>query len=149
MVRIIALSGGKEASNVHREILALSMIVIWIHGIEYQGAIGLLVISIWTVGVFAPFGSAFGSVSCALSRPDLNSRIVIVNGLINIGLSYFLILHIGVYGAVLAPFLTELAGYLLTDRILSRQLTVHYSDVWRRTFSQYKSHFIQLKSYLS
>jgi len=30
VVRIIALCGGEEASNIHREILALSMIVIWI-----------------------------------------------------------------------------------------------------------------------
>ena len=112
-------------------IIASPLIIDTLHGESYRPALGLLVISLITVALFTPFGSAFGSVVNALEKPTINSRIVIVNSAINIGLSYLLIRYIGLYGAVIAPFITELFGFVWTSRIIRAQVGIQYGDCFK------------------
>ena len=119
-------------------IIVSPLIVDTLHGASYRPALGLLAISLITVALFTPFGSAFGSVVNALEKPTINSRIVIVNSAINITLSYVLIRYVGLYGAVIAPFITELFGFLWTGRIIKAQAGIHYADCFKRIPYHYR-----------
>lgn len=113
-------------------IIASPVIIEVLHGPSYQPAVGLLVISLLTVALFSPFGSAFGSVVNALEKPNINSKIVMVNSAINISLSYLLIRTIGLYGAVLAPFITELFGFVWTGILIRKNTNISYKSCFER-----------------
>ncbi|MEM6845425.1 MAG: polysaccharide biosynthesis C-terminal domain-containing protein [Bacteroidota bacterium] len=113
-------------------IVASPVIIEVLHGPSYQSAVGLLIISLFTVALFSPFGSAFGSVVNALEKPNINSKIVMVNSAINISLSYLLIRTIGLYGAVLAPFITELFGFIWTGIIIRKNANISYKSCFER-----------------
>ena len=130
-------------------IVASPLIIDLLHGADYRPAQGLLAVSLVTVALFAPFGSAFGSVVNALEQPGINSRIVMVNSVINVTLSYLLIRWIGLYGAVIAPFVTELFGFLWTGRIIYRQTGIRYGVCFRAIPQQYKPWITKLKLALS
>lgn len=123
-------------------IFASPLIIDTLHGSNYHPAIGLLIISLLTVAFFTPFGSAFGSIVNALEKPNINSKIVIVNSIINISLSYFLILQIGLYGAVIAPFLTELFGFIWTGKIIKKSADINYLACFERIPFHY-AHWIR------
>lgn len=129
--------------------LIISMLSPWLiivmHGQEYSPAIGLLIISIWTLAIFSPFGSAFGSIINTIGKPKINSHIVIVNSFINIALSYGLILWIGLYGAVLAPLLTELFGFMWARRIIARNTSIDYNNILMMIPRHYISLYHKLK----
>ena len=112
--------------------LASPFVIETLHGSSYLPAVGLLAVSLLTVALFSPFGSAFGSVVNALDKPNLNSRIVIVNSAINVTLSYLLINTIGLYGAVIAPFMTELFGFVWTGRIIRMDANISYRACFER-----------------
>jgi O-antigen/teichoic acid export membrane protein len=116
-----------------------------LHGADYQPSIGLLVISIWTLAVFTPFGSAFGSIINTIGKPGINSTIVMVNSCINIVLSYFLISWIGLYGAVLAPLLTELFGFIWARKIVSRHTKISYTTIFEKVPNHYKDIFSKIR----
>ena len=126
-------------------IITSPFIIDTLHGANYRPALGLLIISLITVALFTPFGSAFGSVVNALEKPTINSRIVIVNSAINITLSYVLICYVGLYGAVMAPFITELFGFLWTSRIIKTQAGIHYGDCFRSIPHHYGQWIKKLK----
>jgi len=114
-------------------IVSASPVIIEIlHGTSYLPAVGLLVVSLLTVALFSPFGSAFGSIVNALEKPGLNSKIVIVNSILNIALSYALIHTIGLYGAVIAPFMTELFGFIWTGKIIRQDANISYKACFER-----------------
>jgi len=113
-------------------ILASPVIIEVLHGPSYEPAVGLLIISLITVALFSPFGSAFGSVVNALEKPNINSKIVMVNSAINISLSYLLIRTVGLYGAVLAPFFTELFGFVWTGILIRKNTNISYRNCFER-----------------
>lgn len=113
-------------------IIASPMIIEILHGSSYHPAVGLLAISLLTVALFSPFGSAFGSVVNALEKPNLNSRIVMINSAINISMSYLLIRTVGLYGAVFAPFITELFGFIWTGTIIRKNANISYKACFER-----------------
>jgi O-antigen/teichoic acid export membrane protein len=133
--------------------LGISILSPWIilvlHGEEYQPAIGLLIISIWTLAIFSPFGSAFGSIINTIGKPKLNSVIVMVNSIINIVLAYLLILWLGLYGAVLAPLITELFGFLWARKIVRTNTNIDYNNIFSMIPQHYKSVYIKLKTSLA
>lgn len=126
-------------------ILASPLIIELLHGASYLPAVGLLTFSLLTVALFSPFGSAFGSIVNALDKPNLNSKIVIVNSAINIMLSYLLIRCVGLYGAVIAPFITELFGFLWTGRIIQKNSNISYKACYERIPYQYRHWIKKLK----
>ncbi len=98
------------------------------NGSEYLGAAPLLIVMVFTVALYSPFGNAFGSVINALAKPKLNVIVVSVNSAINITLSVLLISTVGLYGAVLAPFLTETIGFFWISIILKKELGIRFQN---------------------
>jgi len=125
--------------------LVSPLVITVIHGQDYQPAIGLLIIGIWTIALFSPFGSAFGSIINTIGKPRINSVIVMVNSFINVTVSYFLISWLGLYGAVLGPLFTELIGFLWARQIIAKNTAIDYNNVLAMIPRHYKSLYNKLK----
>lgn len=124
-------------------------LIFFLNGPEYVPAVGLLIIMIVTISLFAPFGNGFGSMVNSIAKPYLNTQVVAVNSIINIILSVILVRNIGIYGAVLAPFLSELIGFLWIGRILKKELDISFLNCYHLIPSQYKKLFISSKKILT
>ncbi|WP_020533009.1 polysaccharide biosynthesis C-terminal domain-containing protein [Flexithrix dorotheae] len=124
-------------------------LITFLNGPEYVPAAGLLVIMIVTIGLFAPFGNGFGSMVNAITKPHLNTQVVVVNSIINIILSVILVKNIGIYGAVIAPFLSELIGFIWIGKILKKELNIDFINCFQQIPTQYKILFVNLKKFIS
>ncbi len=129
-------------------ILVSPLIIMTLHGKQYLPSIFLLAVSAMTIAVFTPFGGAFGSLANALHKPRLNSLIVMVNSVINIALSYFLITTIGLYGAVLAPLITEIFGFFWAQHLMVKMTGLRYSQIFQSIPDHYRQGYLKLKNYL-
>lgn len=116
-----------------------------LHGPDYQPAVGLLIIAIWTLAIFSPFGSAFGSIINTIGKPQINSTIVLVNSMINIALSFLLISSIGLYGAVLAPLCTEVFGFLWARKIVAKHTHISYASIFEQVPGHYRDILSKLR----
>lgn len=115
-----------------------SLGIVLLHGEEYVAAIPFYTVLILSGAFIAPFGNAFGSVCQALNRPDLVTKLVVFNSSVNLILSYLLISIFGVWGAVLAPIITDIIGLWLISIILKRvfnsKITVPFTNIIQRLF---------------
>lgn len=95
-----------------------SMGIVLLHGTEFKGAIPFYVVLILAGAFVAPFGHAYGSICQALGRPELVTKVVLFNSLVNLVLSFLLIRSFGIWGAVLAPIITDLLGLFIISVII-------------------------------
>ncbi|NTW49115.1 MAG: oligosaccharide flippase family protein [Chlorobiales bacterium] len=129
-------------------IISAHGLIMIFNGKEYLDAAPLLIIMMITVAVYSPFGNAFGSVINAIGKPEINMKVVVVNSVINIVLSFSLVLTIGLYGAVFAPFITETFGFIWISRILKRELGISFENCFRQIPNSYVSMFSAIKKKL-
>jgi O-antigen/teichoic acid export membrane protein len=125
--------------------LMAPMVTQWLHGAQYQTAAPLLWIMLLTLALFSPFGTAFGSTANAIGQPRFNTQVIMVNSLINIGLTYGLIRSLGLWGAVMAPFITELIGFCWIQYLLRKTLGIRFANSFGHMLSFYK---IQLRRWM-
>ncbi|MEO1021629.1 MAG: polysaccharide biosynthesis C-terminal domain-containing protein [Bacteroidota bacterium] len=97
-----------------------SLGIVLLHGMEFIPALPFFVVLIIAGAFISPYGHAFGSVCQAAGRPDLVTKLVLANSVVNLLLSYIFIASLGVWGAVLAPIATDLAGLVAIQIILKR-----------------------------
>lgn len=103
-----------------------SSIIEFFNGSTYVAAAPLLIVMVFTVALYSPFGNGFGSIINAIGKPKLNVTVVTVNSVINITLSVIFMSTIGLYGAVLAPFITETFGFVWIGTILKKELDISF-----------------------
>lgn len=97
-----------------------SLGIIVLHGVEYLYAIPYFIVLILAGAFISPYGHAFGSICLASGRPDLVTKLVVFNSVLNLALSFLLISLFGVWGAVLSPIITDLLGLIMISKILKR-----------------------------
>jgi O-antigen/teichoic acid export membrane protein len=102
----------------------------WINGSSYREAWYLLSIYVLLAALITPFGTAFGSMVTALAKPKIAFKVVLVNSILNIAASYFLMRSFGIAGAVVAMLMTELFGIVWVSRILKKEAGISLSDTW-------------------
>jgi O-antigen/teichoic acid export membrane protein len=112
-------------------VMLSSRLLTWVNGSDYQEAWYLLSVYVLLAAVITPFGTAFGSMVTALSKPQLAFRVVLVNSLINVVLGYFLMRGWGIAGAPLAMVITELFGIAWVSRILKKEANISLTDTWK------------------
>ncbi|MBN8705707.1 MAG: oligosaccharide flippase family protein [Bacteroidetes bacterium] len=106
--------------------------IIWLlNGSQYVQAAPLMIVMVFTVAIFAPFGNAFGSVMNAAGLPQMNMKVVLVNSVINIILSFSLVLTIGLAAAVIAPLITEISGFFWIRKILKKEFNISFSNCFK------------------
>jgi len=128
-------------------IFAEKLILIF-NGSYYQHAAPLLVVMVFTVALFSPFGNAFGSVINAIGKPGINLKVVSTNAVINITLSGALIGTIGLYGAVLAPLITEIFGFIWISILLKQELNISFQRCFKLIPKSYQNLFDAMKQKL-
>lgn len=94
--------------------------ILVLHGVEYLQAIPFFTVLILAGAFISPYGHAFGSICLASGRPDLVTKLVVFNSVLNLALSLILIAFFGVWGAVLSPIITDLLGLVMISKILKR-----------------------------
>ncbi|NTU73272.1 oligosaccharide flippase family protein [Candidatus Roizmanbacteria bacterium] len=129
-------------------VISAHSLILMFNGKDYLDAAPLLVIMIITVALYSPFGNAFGSVINAIGKPEMNMKVVVVNSIINICLSFSLVLTVGLYGAVLAPFITETFGFIWISKILKRELGISFERCFRQIPNSYATLFSAIKKKL-
>ncbi|WP_062616655.1 lipopolysaccharide biosynthesis protein [Flammeovirga sp. SJP92] len=83
--------------------------IVLLHGDQYSDSFHLLVILVIT-SLFAPLGAFFASYTNAKGKPQLSTNIVVMNSIILIVLSYFMVAYMGEIGTVLPALVTEIIG---------------------------------------
>jgi len=116
---------------------------------EYLGATPLLVVMIFTAAIFPPFGNAFGSILNALGELKINTKVVMVIGIVNIAISAILIRTIGLYGAVIAPLLSETIGLIWGGFIMYRVAGINYINCFKKIPESYLKLFYLFRRIIS
>ncbi len=110
--------------------------IIILHGTEYLASIPFFIVLVLAGAFISPYGHAFGSVSQAAGRPDLVTKVVLINSCLNLSLSYILIVLFGVWGAILSPIITDLIGLFMIQVILRKvfknRIIESYSNLFNR-----------------
>lgn len=94
--------------------------ILLLHGLNYMYSIPFFAVLILAGAFISPYGHAFGSVCQAAGRPDLVTKLVLLNSGLNLILSFLLIKLFGVWGAVLSPIMTDLLGLLFIRLIMDK-----------------------------
>jgi O-antigen/teichoic acid export membrane protein len=115
----------------------------------YSGGAPLLTVSILATAVLTPFGQSFGSITYAVKKPKLNATVVTVGAILNVILGVALIYFLGLWGAILAPALTDLFGFFWTRQILYKELGLHVEKSFALIPNIYSNWFNRLKTKLS
>lgn len=94
--------------------------IIVLHGAEYKNAIPFFAVLILAGAFISPFGHAYGSVCQAAGRPELVTKVVLLSSVFNLVLSIVSIKIFGVWGAILAPIITDLLGLIVISIVLKK-----------------------------
>ncbi|PWJ38513.1 lipopolysaccharide biosynthesis protein [Sediminitomix flava] len=123
-------------------------IVVFINGEDYLDAVPLMLIIMFTLAIFSPFGSSFGGMINALGKPEINTKVILVNSVVNIALSVFMVHTFGLKGAVLGPLCSEIFGFLWISIILKKEIGINFIDCFLQIPKRYKEIIIKVFSIL-
>ena len=89
-----------------------------LHGPSYMSAAMVLVFKILASVFLIPLGSGFSSLMNTVNRPQEITKLMAISSISNITLSVILMSQFGLWGAAIAPLLTELiGGYIMRARL--------------------------------
>lgn len=119
--------------------------IILLHGKEFMASIPFFAALILAGAFITPYGNAFGSVCQAAGRPDLVTKLVLMNSILNLFLSYTFIVYFGIWGAVVAPILTDFVGLVVIQIVLRKVYSGNIIESYSNIFSRLKIliHLIQ------
>jgi len=109
--------------------------------------LGILSIYLLISTIITPFGTAFGSLVTALGKPAIAFRIVLINTVINISASYYLMKEIGLWGAPVALAATEVIGFVIVAKISNQLAGIKITAILTRIVNLYLKNFLQLVTY--
>lgn len=98
-------------------------IVDFVAGERYEESVPLLNITLFTC-LLIPFGRQFGTLLDSIGKPRITFLNVLLSAVVNIVLNYFFIKHMGVIGAAYATLLAGIFGFIISQRILKKELNV-------------------------
>lgn len=109
--------------------------VIWlIAGAKYADSIPLLRVTLLYC-LLIPYGRQFGTVLDSMGRTKITFYLVLCTALINLGLNYLLIGQFGVMGAAYATLCSNVVGFVVAQRVLSKEVGVNIFNtfiyMWR------------------
>lgn len=113
--------------------------IVLLHGSEYLSSIPFFVILILSGAFIAPFGHAYGSICHAAGRPELVTKVVLFNSVLNLVLSYILIGTMGVWGAITASLVTDLFGLIMISVVLQKVFNTGIIEPVTRLFGRFLS----------
>ena len=100
-------------------IAATSPLLIYLlHGSAYLMAAGILTFKILTSAFLIPLGSGFSSIMNAINRPIEITKLMLISSSTNVIASLISIYFFGIWGAAIAPVLTELIGAYIIHKKL-------------------------------
>ncbi|MBI3219582.1 MAG: polysaccharide biosynthesis C-terminal domain-containing protein [Bacteroidetes bacterium] len=129
--------------------MALSPYVLTLlNGVAYQHAWVYLSIYVFIATCITPFGAAFGSAVTAWGKPQLAFRLVLINSILTIVLSFVLIKFLGVFGAPLAMVIVELSGLVCVAYLLKKVCGIHIQETLQLIPGHYGHVILRLKQQL-
>ncbi len=116
-----------------------------VSGKGYSSGWGLLSIYLLISTIITPFGTAFGSLVTSLGKASIAFKVVVVNSVLNVALSFILINRIGVWGAPLALLITETVGFCWIAQLSFKEVNLSFADVFKTLPEIYLTHFNKLR----
>lgn len=116
-------------------------------GKEYIGATPILQTIIF-YGFFLPFIKQFGNVMDVIGRPQINSAIMAVFAIFNVGLNIIAIRRFGLYGSAYATLLSYFVLFVTTQIILRKLLKTNPANIFRNIFQFYPEYVKMLRNFL-
>jgi O-antigen/teichoic acid export membrane protein len=111
-------------------------VVDFVAGDRYEESVPILNITLFTC-LLIPYGRQFGTLLDSIGKPKITFRNVLLSAIINIVLNYFFIKHMGVIGAAYATLIAGIIGFLISQRILKRELDISFFNTLVYTKSFY------------
>lgn len=99
------------------------LVIYLIAGEKYSDTIPLLHVTLLYC-LLIPYGRQFGTVISSIGKPKISFQIVLITAITNLVLNYFFIRTFGLMGAAYATLASNIIGFVLAQRILSRDLKV-------------------------
>ncbi len=129
--------------------IALSPYVLaLLNGAAYQHAWLYLSVYVAMATCITPFGAAFGSAVTAWGKPQLAFRLVLINSILTIALSFILIHALGIAGAPLAMLIVEVSGLVCVAYLLKKVCGIRLTETIQHLPGHYMQAFALLKSFL-
>ncbi|MBX7127265.1 MAG: polysaccharide biosynthesis C-terminal domain-containing protein [Cyclobacteriaceae bacterium] len=129
-------------------IIASPWLLELVSGPAYRSAWGIMSVYVLVAAVITPFGTSFGSLVTALSKPGIAFRLVLFNSFLNIVAGYLLIHFFGVWGAPLAMLATEVQGLFWVITLSARIAGIRYGRVFTGIPQVYSHGWAQVRSRL-
>lgn len=101
------------------------IVVDFVAGERYEESVPILNITLFSC-LLIPYGRQFGTILDSIGKPKITFRNVLLSAVINIVLNYFFIKYMGVIGAAYATLLAGIIGFVISQRILKRELNVSF-----------------------
>lgn len=99
------------------------LVVYLIAGEKYADTVPLLHVTLLYC-ILIPFGRQFGTVISSMGKPKISFYIVAAMMVVNLLLNFIFIQQLGVMGAAYATLISNSIGFVLAQRILSKELDV-------------------------
>ncbi|WP_462251676.1 MATE family efflux transporter [Ekhidna sp.] len=107
--------------------------ILLLHGSSYLPAAGVLAFKIIASVFLIPLGSGFSSLMNAINKPQEVTKLMVVSSVSNIILSIVLMYYFGLWGAAIAPLLTEIIGSYIIRKELKKQLDFEVLEIMSST----------------
>lgn len=117
-----------------------------IAGRSYESGWGVLCVYVGVATIITPFGTAFGSLVTAMSKPNIAFRLVTLNSVLNVSLGFVAMKYIGLAGAPLAYLATEIFGLWRINTLLQRECDIEIANVFIQILRIYKKGFNRITS---
>ncbi len=109
--------------------LVSPFLINFLHGVEYYMATYFLGLKIVASVFLIPLGSGFSSLMNAINKPGEITRLMLISSFSNVLICIVLIYFLGLWGAAIAPLLTEIIGGLIMSRRLKKLLDFNTADL--------------------
>lgn len=116
-------------------------------GKDYIEAAPILQIIVF-YGFFLPFIKQFGNVTDVIGKPHINSALMAVFALFNIGLNILAIRQFGLFGSAYATLLSYFLLCVTTQIILRKLLKTSTINIFRNIFQFYPMYVKMLRNFL-
>ncbi|MBC6409734.1 MAG: polysaccharide biosynthesis C-terminal domain-containing protein [Ekhidna sp.] len=100
-----------------------------LHGVSYLPAAVILAFKMLSSVFLIPLGSGFSSLMNAINRPQETTKLMVISSVSNIILSVSLLFYFGLWGAAVAPLITEIIGSCIIRTKLKKQLNFEVFNI--------------------
>ncbi len=100
-----------------------------LHGPSYLFVVVILAVKILLTTFLIPISTVYASVLNTLNKPGQITKLVLITSAVNVAVLLITMYYFGIWGAIIAPVVTEIVGYTIMKKQLLKILNLKIIEV--------------------